>query len=58
MWHALKKDSRYSVPVGKPEENKLLGMPVSRQEGNIKMNFKKTGLEDVDWINLPKHKDK
>jgi hypothetical protein len=57
VWHALKKENKYSVSVGKSEENKLLGMPISRQEGNIKMNFKKTGLEDVGWINLPKHKD-
>jgi hypothetical protein len=33
-------------------------MPIDSREGNIRMNFKKTVLEDVDWINLPKHKDK
>ena len=58
VWRTLKKGSRYGVSVGKPEENKMLGIPISRREGNIKMNFKKTGLEDMDWINLPKHKDK
>jgi len=47
VWHALKNENRYSVSVGKPEENKLLGLPISRREGNIKTNLKKTGLEDV-----------
>jgi len=58
VWHALKKENRYSVSMGKPEENKLLGMSINRREDNIKMNFKKTRMENVDWINLPKHKDK
>lgn len=53
----IKKENRYSVSVGKPGENKLLGMPISRRKGNIKLSLKKTGLEDENWINLPKHKD-
>jgi hypothetical protein len=57
VWHALKKENRYKLSMGKPEENKLLGMSINRREDNIKINFKKTRIESVGWINLSKHKD-
>jgi hypothetical protein len=50
VWHTLKKENRYSVLVGKSEENKLLGVSINRREDNIKMNFKKTKMKNVDWL--------
>ena len=52
MWHTLKKENRYRVSAGKTEENRLLGIPTSRREYNIKKKFKKIVLDDVTWINL------
>lgn len=36
VWNALQKENKYRVSVGKPEENKLLGTPISRGEDNNK----------------------
>jgi hypothetical protein len=54
----LKKKNGYRVLVGKPEENRLIGMPINRLKDNIKMDFKKSGLGDMDWTDLAKHRDK
>jgi hypothetical protein len=40
------------VLVGKPERKRPLGRHRRRWEDNIKMDFKETGCENVDWIQL------
>jgi hypothetical protein len=40
----------YNILVGKPEGKKLLGRHLG--EGNIKINFREIGCEDVDGIHL------
>jgi hypothetical protein len=40
----------YSVLVGKPEAKKPLRSPAHRWEGDIKIDFRKIGLESVDCI--------
>jgi hypothetical protein len=42
----------YRVFVGKPEENRPLGRPRHRWEGNIKMGLQEVGCRGMDWINL------
>jgi hypothetical protein len=44
--------------VGKPEENRPLGIPRRRWEGNIKIDITEIGLESLDWILLVRHRDK
>jgi hypothetical protein len=42
----------YKVLVGKPEGKRPLGRPRRRWEDGIRMDLRKTGLGDVDWIRL------
>jgi hypothetical protein len=44
--------SAYNVLVAKPEGKGLLGRCTRWWEGNIKMEYKQTGLEYVGWIYL------
>jgi hypothetical protein len=40
----------YNILVGRPEGRRPLGRPRRRWEDNIKMDLRKTGFGDVDWI--------
>jgi len=42
----------YKVLVGKPKGIRPLRSPESRCEGNVKMYFKETWREGMDWIHL------
>jgi hypothetical protein len=44
--------SAYRVLVGRPEGKRPLGRPWRRLEGNIKMNFRETGIDGANWIQL------
>jgi len=43
--------------VRKPDGKRLLGGATRCWENNIKMKYKKTGWESVDWIRKTGHKD-
>jgi hypothetical protein len=51
LWHIWGKGA-YKVLLGKPEGNRPLGIPICRQDDNIKMNFKESGWQGMDWIHL------
>jgi hypothetical protein len=40
----------YKVLVGKPEGRRPLGRPRRRWEDGVRMDLRKIGLGDVDWI--------
>jgi hypothetical protein len=40
----------YRVLVGRPEGKRPLGRPRHRWEDNIKMDFRETGIDGVNWI--------
>jgi hypothetical protein len=42
----------YNILVGKPERKRPLGRPRCRCEVNIRMGYRKRGLEGVDWLHL------
>jgi hypothetical protein len=42
----------YRVLVGMPEGKRPLGRPRRRWEDNIKMNFRETGIDGANWIQL------
>jgi hypothetical protein len=48
----------YRVLVGKPEGKRPLGRPMHRWEDNIKMELKKVGCGDMDWIKLVQERDR
>jgi len=50
--------SAYNVLVGKPEGKGLLGRCTRWWKGNIKMEYKQTGLEYVGWIYLAQARDR
>jgi hypothetical protein len=47
----------YNILVGRPEGRRPLGRPRRRWEDDIKMGFRETGFEDVDWIRLAQDRD-
>jgi len=47
----------YRDLVRKPEGKRPLGRPRRRWEGNIKMDIRKVGCEDTDWIELVQDRD-
>ncbi|KAJ4439309.1 hypothetical protein ANN_07431 [Periplaneta americana] len=47
----------YRVLVGRPEGKRLLGRPRRRWEDNIKMDLRKVGYDDRDWVNLAQDRD-
>jgi hypothetical protein len=51
------KRNAYRILVGKPEGNRPLGRPRRRWVGNIEMDLRETGWDDMDWIDLPQNKD-
>jgi hypothetical protein len=44
------------ILAGQPEGKTPLGRPISRWEDNINMDFRKTGLDIVDWIHLAQNR--
>ena len=48
----------YGVLVGKPEGRRPLGRPRHRWEDNIKMDLQVVGCGGMDWIELPKDRDR
>jgi hypothetical protein len=46
------KTSTYRVFVGKPEGNRTLGRLRHRLEDSIKIDLRKNGWGDLDWIFL------
>ncbi|KAJ4451242.1 hypothetical protein ANN_02703 [Periplaneta americana] len=48
----------YRVLVGRPEGKRPLGRPRRRWEDNIKMDLRKVGYDDRDWINLAQDRDR
>ena len=47
----------YSVLVGKPEGNRLLGRPRRKWEDNIKVDLQEVGCWGMDWIDLVQSSD-
>jgi hypothetical protein len=47
----------YNILVAKPEGSRPLGRPRRRWEDNIKMDLRKIGFLDVDWIRLAQDRD-
>jgi hypothetical protein len=46
------KMNPYSILVGRPEGKRPLGRPRRRWVDNIKMDLRKIGWDDMDWIDL------
>jgi hypothetical protein len=47
----------YSILVGKPEGDRLLGRLGGGQEYNIRIDFRETGWEGVDWVNMAQDRE-
>jgi hypothetical protein len=47
----------YKIVVRKPEGKRPLGRPRCRWEDNIRMDIRKMGWEDVNWIHLAQDRD-
>jgi hypothetical protein len=48
----------YNILVGRPEGRRPLGRPRRRWEDNIKMDLRKIGFEDVNWIHWAQDRDR
>jgi hypothetical protein len=48
----------YNILVGKPEGRRPLGRPRHRWEDNIKMDLRKIGFGNLDWIHLAQDRDR
>jgi len=48
----------YRVLMGKPEGKRPFGRPRRIWEDNIKMHLQEVGCWSMDWIELPKDRDK
>jgi hypothetical protein len=44
--------------VGKLKGKRPLGRPSLRWEDNIKMDFREIGMEEVDWTDVDKDRDR
>jgi hypothetical protein len=47
----------YRILVGKPERKRPLGRPRRRWVGNIKLDLRVIGWDDMDWIELAQDRD-
>jgi hypothetical protein len=45
------------ILAGKPEGKRPLGRPSRKWVGNIKMDLREIGLDDMDWIDLAQDRD-
>jgi hypothetical protein len=52
------KRNAHRLLVGKPEGKRLLGRPRRRWVDNIRMDLGEVGWGDVDWIGLPKDRNR
>jgi hypothetical protein len=48
----------YNILVGTPERRRPLGRPRRRWEDNIKIDLRKIGFGDVDWIHVAWDRDR
>jgi hypothetical protein len=48
----------YNILVGRPEGRRQLGRPRRRWEDNIKMDLRKIGFGDMDWIQWAQDRDR
>jgi hypothetical protein len=55
MWE---KRNAYRLLVGKPEGKIPLGRPRCKWVDNIMMDLEEVGWGDVDWIGLPKDRNR
>jgi hypothetical protein len=46
------------VLVGKPEGKRLLERPRCRWVDNIRMNLRRVGWDDVDWIGMARDRNR
>jgi hypothetical protein len=44
--------------VRKPEGKKPLGIPMQRQDGDVKMGLQEMGWKVMDWITVAQNRDK
>jgi hypothetical protein len=51
------KRNAYMILVGKPEGKRPLGRPRCRWVDNIKMDLRKIGWDDVDWMDMAQDTD-
>jgi hypothetical protein len=50
-------DQLLRILVGKPEGKRPLGRPTHRWVDSIKMDFRETGWDGVDWIDMAPDRD-
>jgi hypothetical protein len=48
----------YNILVGRPEGRRPRGRPRRRCEDNIKMDLRKIGFGDADWIHWAQDRDR
>jgi hypothetical protein len=48
----------YRVLMGKPEGKRVLGRPMRRWKGNIKMDLQDVGCRGMEWIDLAQDRDR
>jgi hypothetical protein len=53
-----KERNAYRIFVGKPEGKRPLGRPRRRWMNTIKMDFRETKWNCVDWIDLAQNREK
>jgi hypothetical protein len=51
------EEESYRILVGKPEGRRSLGRPRLRWVDNIKIDFRETGWDGVDWVDLAQDRD-
>jgi hypothetical protein len=52
------KRGAYTILMGKPERQRLLGRPRRGWDNNIKMDLQEVGCVGMDWIELPQDRDR
>jgi hypothetical protein len=45
------------ILMGKPEEKRLVRIPRRRWVDDIKMDLRKIGWDDMDWIDVAQYRD-
>jgi hypothetical protein len=47
-----KMKKAYKIMVGKPEQKRLVGIPINPWKDNIKTHSKERRCEDMEWVCL------
>jgi hypothetical protein len=47
----------YNILVGEPEGRRRIGRPKRRWEGNIRIDLREIGWENMDWMHLVRDND-